>query len=216
MSHLKTQKIPKNWPIPKKGRTFIVKPLSHLKTGIPILILLRDMLKICKNRKEAKKAIYEKKILLNKKEIKNDKQPAMLFDIITIVPSKKNYRLGLRENGKFKLEEISEKESEKKIVKVIGKKILKGKKLQLNLSDGRNFLTDLKCNIDDSVLIDLKNKKIEKCIGLKEKTKVIVFAGKHAGKKGEILKLKPERKMASVKVGKDKINVLIKQLMGVE
>lgn len=216
MSHLKRQKTPKNWPISRKGTAFVVNPLSNLKTGVPVLIILREMLKTAKTRKEVKKAIYEKKILLNGKVINDDKQPAMLFDIITIVPAKKNYRLELKENGKFRVEEIPEKDAGKKIAKVTGKKILKGKKVQLNLSDGRNFLTDLKCNINDSVVIDLKTKKIEKCIGLKEKTKVVVFAGKHSGKKGEILKLKPERKMASVKAGKDKINVLIKQLMGVE
>lgn len=216
MSHLKRQKTPKNWPIPRKGTTFVVKPLSDLKTGIPILIILREMLKIANTRKEVKKAIYEKKILLNGKIVKDEKQPAMLYDVLTIVPAKKNYSLGLKENGKFKVEEVSEKDVGKKIAKIVGKKILKGKKIQLNLSDGRNFLTDVKCKVNDSVLIDLKNKKIEKCLSLKEKTKVIVFAGKHTGKKGEIIKLKPERKMASVKVGSDKINILIKQLMGVE
>ncbi|MCW8965933.1 MAG: hypothetical protein OQK82_04485, partial [Candidatus Pacearchaeota archaeon] len=78
------------------------------------------------------------------------------------------------------------------------------------------FLSEVKCNTNDSVIIDFKSKKLTKCLGLKEKANVIVFAGKHAGKKGIIEKLKIERKMASVKVGEDKINVLIKQLMVIE
>jgi ribosomal protein S4E len=77
-------------------------------------------------------------------------------------------------------------------------------------------LSDVKCKTNDSAVIDFKTKKIVKCLELKEKANVIVFAGKHAGKKGTIEKIKLERKMASIKFGDDKINVLIKQLIVVE
>jgi small subunit ribosomal protein S4e len=93
---------------------------------------------------------------------------------------------------------------------------LKGKKTQLNLSDGRNFLSDLKCNMNDSVLINLKDGKIEKFIPMKEKTKAVVFSGKHIGKKGEITELNVEEKTAKIKSGDKEINVLIKQLMVIE
>ena len=39
------------------------------------------------------------------------------------------------------------------------------------------------------LLLILKNRKIEKCLPLKEKANVIVFEGKHAGEKGSIEKL---------------------------
>jgi ribosomal protein S4E len=87
---------------------------------------------------------------------------------------------------------------------------------KINLSDGRNFISDLKCKTNDSVLINLKEKKIEKCLALKEKAKAMVFTGKHAGKRGQIEKIKPERKMVSLKTDKEKINVLIKQIMVIE
>jgi ribosomal protein S4E len=93
---------------------------------------------------------------------------------------------------------------------------LKGKKIQLNLIDGRNFISDLECNVGDSVLIKFNDKKIEKCLPLKEKAKVIIFAGKHTGKTGEIEKIKAERKMASVISDQGKINVLLRQLMVTE
>jgi ribosomal protein S4E len=91
--------------------------------------------------------------------------------------------------------------------------MLKGKKVQLNLSDGRNFLSNTKCKVNDSVLINLKNKKIEKCIPLAEDSEAIVFAGKHSGEKGKIEKINKERKIAEINTGKEKINVLIKQFM---
>ncbi|MFH1585743.1 MAG: hypothetical protein ABIB79_03180 [archaeon] len=216
MAHLKRQKVPKNWPIHRKGTKFVVRPNSNLEDGLPLLVILRDLLKVAQNRKEVKRAIYSKHILRNNKPARDEKNSLSLFDTISLVPSKKHYRLELTSNGKFKVSEIKEAEANHKIAKVVDKKTLKGKKVQLNLSDGKNFLSTIKCNTGDSVLINFKEKKLEKSLLLKDKAKVIVFGGKHAGKQGEIRKLKLERKMASVTAGKENLNVLIKQLMVIE
>lgn len=211
--HLKRQKAPKKWPVPRKGRVFIAKPVFNLKNGVPLLIVLRDMLKVAQNRKEVKMAIHNGDILFNGKKIKEERQGVLLFDVITLVPLKKNYILGIGLNGKFALEEISDKESNLKIAKVIGKKILKGKKVQINLSDGRNFISDMECKVNDSVVVNLKNNKIDKCLPLKEKSQMIVFEGKHAGERGVIEKVNEETKMVETNVNKKKVNVLIKQIM---
>ena len=216
MAHLKRQKVPKNWPIHRKGTKFVVRPNSNLEDGLPLLIVLRDILKVAQNRKEVKRAIHLKHILRNNKPARNEKNSLSLFDTISIVPSKKHYRLDLTTNGKFKISEIKEAEANNKVAKVVNKKTLKGKKVQLNLSDGKNFLSDLKCSTGDSALVNFKTKKLDKCFPLKDKAKVVVFGGKHSGKQGEIRKLKLERKMASVKTNEQNINVLIKQLMVVE
>lgn len=216
MTHLKRQKAPKRWPIPRKGTKYVVRPNFNPQKGVPILIILRDMLKITQNRKEVKRVLYEKKILLNNKLVRDDKNSVLLFDTISIIPSKKYYRITLSKIGKYSLEEIKENELNNKITKVIGKKILKGKKVQLNLRGGSNFISEIKCNIGDSVILNFKDKKIEKCLPLKEKSKVVVFNGKHAGKIGIVRKLKSERKMAGITVGDKEVNVLIKQLMVVE
>ncbi len=216
MTHLKRQRAPKRWPIARKGTAFVVRPNFSPQRGVPLLIVLRDMLGICQNRKEVKRVIHEKKILVNCKEARDDKNSLVLFDTLAVMPSGNFYRMGLSENGKYALEEIKEKEAEKKITKVVDKKVLKGKKIQVNLRDGNNFLTDMKCATGDSVVIDLKKRKILKCLAMKEKAEVIIVEGKHAGKKGIIRKLKAERKMASITIGDKNINVLIKQIMVTE
>lgn len=216
MAHLKRQGIPKNWPIKRKGTTFVVKPRS--KKGIPLLIVLRNLLKIAQTRKEVKKAIHRKHLLINNKMVRDEKIGMTLFDTLSLVPSKTHYVLGLSEKGKFELKSIKENEANKKIVKIIDKKVLKGKKIQLNLSDGRNFLSDpkLTCKPNDSILINFKDKKVEKCIPLEEKAKVVIFAGKHAGETGQIEEINKERKMVIIKNGKEKSSILIKQLMVVD
>jgi len=216
VSHLKRQEVPKSWPIHRKGTTYVVRANSNMNNGIPILIILRDILKIAQNRKEVKRAIHDKSILVNTKPAREEKNSVVLFDTITIVPSKKNYVLELNEKGKFALKEIKESESLKKVAKIVDKKIMKGKKVQLNLSDGRNYLSDVKCKVNDSVVVNLKDKKIEKCLELKEKSKAFVFAGKHSGINGIIENLNLEGKIAKLKTKDGDVNVLIKQIMVVE
>lgn len=211
--YLKRQRVPKNWPIPRKGTKYVAKSRFDLDRGIPLLIALRDILEVAQNRKEVKRAIHTKKLLVNGKPAKDEKRTLVIFDTISLVPGKKHYRLVLNGAGKFDLEEISEKESNQKIAKVSNKKILKGKKTQLNLEDGNNFLSEIKCNINDSVLINLKEKKVEKCLPLKKGAEVLVYAGKHSGKKGTVKKIDSKNKILQIESNGEKINVLIKQLM---
>lgn len=216
MTHLKRQSAPRNWPIERKGSVYVIGTRVNLNEGIPVLIILRDILKLAQDRREVKRIIHLRQILANDKPIKDEKKTILFFDVLSILPLKKHYRLELSEKGKFYLNEIKESESNHKIAKIIGKKTMKGKKMQLNLSDGRNFLSDIKCSINDSVAINLKTKKIEKCLPLKEKAKVIVFAGKHSGEKGEIIVLNHEEKTAKIKTDEKETNILINQLMVVE
>ncbi len=214
MLHQKRQESPKQWQVSRKGTKFLVRAQGN--RGIPLLIVLRELLKVVNTRKELKKALHNKKVLVNNKPARDEKIGLTLFDTITLVPSKLSYRVALNGKGKYDVEEIKEKDANNKISKIIDKKVLKNKKVQLNLSDGKNFITDIKCKVGDSVLIDFKNKKIEKCLPLEEKAKVVVFSGKHSGERGAIEKMKPERKMASIKTDEGKTNILIKQLMRIE
>jgi small subunit ribosomal protein S4e len=215
--HLKRNKVPKSWPITRKGSTFVVRPSGSLKEGVPILVFLRDMLKVAQNRKEVKKALYEKKVFLNQRPIADEKQVVLFYDIITIVPAKKNFRLEISTRGKFEAREIKEDDARKKIAKVIDKKVLKGKKVQINLNDGNNFISDIKCKVNDSVIINLDKKHIEKSVPLEEKRSAVIFAGKHAGKEGIIEKIIAEKKSTEIKTGDgEKVSVLIKQMMAVK
>lgn len=213
MSHLKREAVPKNWPIERKGTAFVVRSMLGSSESLPLLIILRNLLKVAENRKEVKKMIHLKSILLNGRQVRDEKQGVMLFDVITLIPSNKNYRLTILKNGKYDVQEIKESEGQTKISKVIDKKMLKGKKVQINLSDGKNFISNIKCAVNDSLLISIKNKKIEKCIPLEENAEVMVFAGKHSGEKGKIEKIDKEKRIVEINTGKEKINVLIKQII---
>ena len=214
--HLKRQKVPSNWPIQRKGTKYIVRANLKLRDGVPILIFLRDMLKIAQNKKEVKSAIHSKHVLLNDKLINDEKRAVMLFDKITIIPTDKYYQLSISKNGKFEAEEIKEIESHQKIAKIINKKTLKHKKTQVNLSDGRNYLSDINCKINDSAVIDFKKNSIIRCLPLKENAKAMIFAGKHTGEIGVANKIELEKKIMEIDIEEKRINALIKQVIVIE
>ncbi len=208
----KRSSVPKTWAIPRKGTTFIIKGNEK---SLPLVIGLRDLLKYAQNRREVKKAIHNKDLMISNKLIKDDKTLLELFDILTIVPSKKYFKLTFSEKGKFILEEVQEKDTKTKISKIIGKKVLSGNKIQINLLDSRNYICDLSCKVGDSAIIDLEKNKIIKILPVKEKSEVLVIGGKHIGEKGKITKISDELKLAEIDSGKEKFNVLIKQLVAV-
>lgn len=207
--HLKRNKMPKTWPIERKGTKYITRSFS--RNSIPLIIALRDMLKVVKIRKEAKHLLNLKKVKVNGKLINEEKYPIGLFDNLTL--DNKNYKLVFK-NKKFNFEEISHEQTSRKIAKVIGKKILPGKKLQVNLSDGRNYMITGKVNTGDSALIDFNSNKISEILALKQNSKIIFISGKHIGEHGEIEKI--EKKNAVVKSGNKKINADLESLMAVK
>lgn len=183
--HIKRKTIPLLWPIPRTGTKYLALPMHNQITAVPLVIVMREILKLVKNKKELKKILNEKKIVVNAKIVKELTYPLGIFDTLAIPSIKKFYRAGL--NGKkLVLEEISEKESSIRVYKIIGKTILKSKKVQLNLSDGRNMISDKKYNVGDFLEIDNSNNKILKEIPLKENVEVLAIKGKHIGKKGKI------------------------------
>jgi small subunit ribosomal protein S4e len=130
------------------------------------------------------------------------------------VPSKKNYIVKLSSTGKFEV--VETKDAGKKPIKIINKTLLKGKKTQLNLIDGRNILSEDKCNTHDSVLFDFKKKKIDKILPMKKGSKAIVVAGKHAGHEGTIENINEDTKIVTIKTKEDKVDALIKQVIVTE
>lgn len=179
----------KLWPTPKKGTKYVIVPSHNNKVGIPILIIMRNILGFVKTRKELKKILIDKKILVNNKLIKEENRTLLLFDTLKLKEINKCYRLTFNENGKMFMKEISEKECNTKICKIVDKKAVKNKKIQINFNDGTNILSDAKVNVNDCAVINLDNKKIERIIPIKEKSHILVIKGKYIGKIGEIIKI---------------------------
>ena len=176
-------------PIPRKGTKYLVRASSHIKNSIPVLIALRDMLKLARNAKEAKSIIKEKEIKINGKRVKDYHESIKLFNILE---ADKTYVLSLLPTKKFILQESK---INFRLCKVTGKRLIKGNTTQLNLHDGSNLLTKEKANVGDSIYLDFAG-KIKKIVPLEKGKEVFVIDGKHTGQKGTISSI--ENKKADI------------------
>tara|TARA_Y100000310_G_scaffold122529_1_gene121239 strand:- start:7138 stop:7794 length:657 start_codon:yes stop_codon:yes gene_type:complete len=218
MTHVNRQNIGKFWPIPRKGSKYLTVSSHNKYNSIPLVVVARDILGIIINKKELQRLINEKKIQVNHKEIRETNYPISLFDVINLIELKKNYKATLSDHKKIIFEEISNKEAETKILKILNKKILPEKKVQLNLIDGRNIVSDEKANTQDSILLNLKDNKIVKVIPVEKGKNVFVMRGKHAGHKGKIEDIMDRGGKTIVKIISDegKVNVWIKNIIVTE
>jgi small subunit ribosomal protein S4e len=202
--YMKRQTVNKSWPIARKGTKYLIVPSHEKKNGIPILVILRELLKIAGNRKEVKKILKDGLVSVDGKVIKKENLSILPFDLLKI--GEKDYELSFSNKGKFTVKETKRKE---RVLKVVGKRTIKKKKVQLNLLYGKNIITDKKVDVGASVII--AEKKIVKILPVEKGKKGVVFAGKYKGKEGRIDKI--ENKIAIISYEDRKINVPIKNVM---
>ena len=183
--HLKRLLAPKFWRIPKKRKKWAVRPRAgpHKKLeSIPLLILIRDILKLADIGKDAKKIIKAKEIFVDGKARIDHKYPVGLFDVVEIPKIGKQYRIVPTHSG-LNIIEISKSEAKLKLCRINGKTILKGKKIQLNLHDGKNIIPEKKedYKTGDSLLIELPSQKIVNHIKMDKDMLSIITGGQNKG-----------------------------------
>ncbi|MBS3072703.1 hypothetical protein J4477_02630 [Candidatus Pacearchaeota archaeon] len=210
--HLKRPNTSKIWPISRKGTKYLVVPSHSKEDGIPLLVILRDVLKIVKTRKELVKILREGKILVNDEKLRDERRTLVIFDVISIPDLNKYYKVSFSDNRKLSFEEISEKESHYKISKLSNKKVLNKGLIQLNFYDGRNILSKEKISVGDSAVINFRDKKLIKTLPITEKSKVMVISGKHRGERGVIEsvgnKISIKSKDSKFEIGKREIMIV--------
>jgi small subunit ribosomal protein S4e len=152
--------------MPTKARKWVVSPRPgpHKKfESIPLLIIVRDILKLADIGSDAKKIIKSKEIFVDGKPRLDHKYPVGLFDTIEVPKIDKQFRVIPSRKG-LELIEISKQESKQKLCRIKGKTMTKNGIPQLNLHDGKNIVLDKKTKTDyntgDSLLIELPDQKI--------------------------------------------------------
>jgi len=144
--------------------------------------VLRDYLKIAKTTRECKKILHKKLLLVDNKIISNSRFPIGLFDVVSLPEQKIFYRVSLDYHGNLILVDIDKKESEVKPLKIINKKRLKNKVIQLNCTSGYNILVNKDVyKTGDTIIYDLLNNKIIKHLKHEKDMTVFITSGKHSG-----------------------------------
>ena len=183
--YMKRLTAPRSWPVKRKIGIWVTKPAPGphaVEDSMPIVLVMRDMLKLCDNAREAKRVIGERDILVDGRPVRDPKLPVGIMDVITMPKLKENYRMLLDAKGKFTLESISEDHAKWKLCRIESKTTVKGGKTQLNLHDGRNLLVDKDTYKTGDVLkLEVPSQKILDVFGLSEGSVAMVVSGAHAG-----------------------------------
>jgi small subunit ribosomal protein S4e len=115
------------------------------------------------------------------------------MDVISIPTLEQNYRILFGTDGRIKLIRIPNENAKFKLCKILDKIKIKNGKIQLNLHDGRNIITDNESlKTGDTLKILLPDQKILKHIALEKGVKVMITNGKHIGEIAVLDELKPQ------------------------
>lgn len=193
MNHMNRLAAPKVYPIKRRGLEYVVKAMPgphNLNSSVPILIILRDVLGVVSNAKEAKKVLNERKVMVDGRVVTEVKFPVGFMDVISFAGH--NYRITFDFKGRVTPIEISEDEAKLKISKVIKKQMIKDGKIQITTEDGRNFiLTDEDVSVGDSILFTIPNQKIQKVLKMSIGRTVFIVSGKYVGQIAKLEEIIP-------------------------
>ena len=154
-------------------------PVSRGKRqSIPVYLLLRDVLKLSNSRREAGKVIKAGKVLVDGRPCRKPEYPVCFMSVIELPSTGKSYRLDYV--GR-KLLPVETERSQYITYKIVNKNIVRGGKVSLTFHDGRNMPADNSYKVGNSVLYDLKERKVVQQLKFEPDAICIVTAGKHIG-----------------------------------
>ncbi|XP_061385298.1 small ribosomal subunit protein eS4-like [Danaus plexippus] len=189
--HIKRLAAPKNWYLSKLGGIYAPHPSSgphKIRECLPIIILIRNLLKYALSYDEAK-MIAKKRLIRVDGKIRTDMFfPCGFQDVIYIEKTNSYFRLLYDVKGRFVPHTISAEEASYKLCRV--KKIAVGLRgiPYATTHDGRTIRfiqPDVKVN--DTVRVDIETGKILDILKFDVGQKVMVTGGHSIGRVGTII-----------------------------
>jgi len=183
--HIKRMAAPNSWPITRKTSHWVSKPSPGphgLEESMPLAMVIRDMLGLCDNAREARFIIGSRGIQVDGRVVTDNKFPVGLMDVVTVVKTKESYRMLVDYKARLRLIRIEDKEKDWKLARVDNKKVVRKGTVQLNLHDGRCILLPKdQYKTGDVLKLELPSQKIMKAIKLEKGSVALLVGGSHPG-----------------------------------
>ena len=176
---------PRTWPLKRKVSVWVTKQSAgahSIEDSMSAVTVLRDMVGACDTAREAKRIIGNREMFVDGKAVKNPKAPVGFMDVISIPKMNLNYRMLITDKGKLTLVPIDADEAAWELCRIENKTVVKGGRIQLNLSGGRNIVmdeNDYKCG--DSLKVSFDGQKILDSYALAAGSTVLIKDGAHNG-----------------------------------
>ncbi len=192
--HLSRLNAPKSWPMQRKGIKFVTRPSTGahaLRTSMPLSLVMTNLLKHARVRKEVKKILHEGNILVNGKVRRDYAYPVGLMDIVTVNKLNESYRVVFTTKGKFALVKLDDKEKDLQVFKIKDKTIIKKGKVQLNSEAGSSLIVEKDSyNTRDTIVRSMKDGKIVEHLVFKKGSKIYITGGNRVGTVGSLEEVK--------------------------
>lgn len=203
--HLKRIAAPATWMVNRKERKFIAMPKGSFRMamGMPLITVLKDVLKLVTTRKEGKRVLNSREILVNGKKRKDEKFTVGLMDVLTIKDIGKSYRMLLDRNNILRLVQVAESEASVKLGKVTGKRSVKKGRIQLALHDGRSLLGEASHGTGDTVVLALPKGDVVQHLKLESGCLAYLIGGSNVGRTGVVGNIAGDK--VTIKVGDETV-----------
>ena len=189
-NHQKRLAVPKSWPVERKEETYTTKAGAgpHGEAGVPLLIVLRDVLGYVDSKKEARYALGQDSVLVNGKPVSDESVPIGMFDILAFREREEYYRVFPDEGGRLSLTPIDAEAAGSKLGKIVGKTQVPGGDTQLTLHDGQTLRVadDGEYSTNDSIVVSNDDDEIVAHFTYEEGALVTAVRGGHAGRVGTV------------------------------
>jgi len=188
-NHQKRLSAPDSWPVERKTETFTVKADAgpHGESGVPLLVVLRDVLGYVDNRKEARYALTEDNVVVNGDPATDEERPVGMFDILAFREREEFYRVFPGEGGRLALTSIDGDAAQSKLGKIVNKQQVPGGDTQLTLHDGETLLVDGDdYAAGDSLVVANDDGSVVAHFEYEEGALVTAVDGSHAGEIGRV------------------------------
>jgi len=154
---------------------------------MPLGVILRDVLGLAHSRREAKRMVATRKVLVDGRIETDSGRGVGLMDVLTV--GEDHYRCVLDENGKLRYRSIPAKDSSSKLCRVMGKTTIRGGKTQVHLHDGRNITVDdaKKYNSGDTLVISLPDQEVSGHHAFSEGVLAYLTGGSHIGSTAKVV-----------------------------
>lgn len=196
--HMKREPSPRFWPVHRKEHVWSVRtrPGPHaLKESLPLIVIVRDILRYAETGKEAKMLIKQGRVNVDGMPRRDERYPVGAMDVVKLPDAKRLFRALPAYGGRLVLHSIEEEEASFKLCRIVKKTTLKGDRAQLNLHDGRNVIPEgggEGYKVNDSLQLKIPEQEVIGHISLKQGVLAMVTGGRSQGKLGVVTSLGPE------------------------
>ena len=225
--HLKRLAAPVVFNIPVKEKKFAPRPVPGphpMDYSVPLLIIVRDWLRYASTAREAEKIIFQGKLLVDGRVVKEPRFPVGLMDVLSIPETGENYRMLPVYKRGLRLIEIDSSESVFKIGLIVRKQHVKGGALQFTLHDGRNVLfknpteKDRAIGTWDSFQISVPENKVLAHLPFDAGRYALIYRGSRAGLHGPIVDYEkvrryPAKQLVTVMTSEGEISTILDYVM---